>query len=77
MLNMQRVSEAYTDQTSISLNWVALEEGVLRQQVMSESVTDGSQYDVINIGMQEAPIWGSIGWIEPLSFSNNYDVRYS
>jgi len=59
MINMQTVAQNYTDQTGIALNWVALEEEVLRNQVVSNSVTDdGTQYDVINIGMQEAPIWG-------------------
>jgi len=75
MLNMRSVAEAYTDQTGVILNWVALDEDVLRQQVLSETATDGSQYDVINIGMQEPPIWGAAGWIEPLSFSDNYDVN--
>ena len=57
MINMQKVAEAYTAETGVSLNWVALEEGVLREQVTSDTATGGGQYDIINIGMQEAPIW--------------------
>ena len=56
MINMQTVAEAYTAETGVTLNWVALEEGVLRDQVTSDTATGGGQYDVINIGMQEAPI---------------------
>jgi len=51
-----------------------LEEGVLREQVTSDTATGGGQYDIINIGMQEAPIWGAAGWIEPLNFGAEYDV---
>jgi len=74
MINMQKVAEAYTEETGVKLNWVSLEEGVLREQVTSDTATGGGQYDIINIGMQEAPIWGAAGWIEPLEFSADYDV---
>ena len=75
MINMQKVAEAYTAETGVALNWVSLEEGVLREQVTSDTATGGGQYDIINIGMQEAPIWGAAGWIEPLNFSADYDVE--
>ena len=75
MINMQKVAEAYTADTGVALNWVSLEEGVLREQVTSDTATGGGQYDIINIGMQEAPIWGAAGWIEPLNFGANYDVE--
>ena len=68
MINMQKVADAYTEETGVKLNWVSLEEGVLREQVTSDTATGGGQYDVINIGMQEAPIWGAAGWIEALEF---------
>ena len=74
MINMQKVAEAYTEKTGVALNWVSLEEGVLREQVTSDTATGGGQYDVINIGMQEAPIWGEAGWIEPLNFGDDYDI---
>lgn len=74
MINMQKVAEEYTAETGVALNWVSLEEGVLREQVTSDTATGGGQYDIINIGMQEAPIWGAAGWIEPLNFSDAYEV---
>jgi len=74
MINMQKVAGAYAAETGTVLNWVSLEEGVLREQVTSDTATGGGQYDIINIGMQEAPIWGAAGWIEPLEFSADYDV---
>ena len=36
MINMQKVAEAYTADTGVKLNWVSLEEGVLREQVTSD-----------------------------------------
>ncbi|MEL6736721.1 MAG: extracellular solute-binding protein, partial [Pseudomonadota bacterium] len=75
MENMKKVAEAYTKETGVELEWVSLEEGVLREQVTSDTATGGGQYDIINIGMQEAPIWGKAGWIEPLNFGADYDVN--
>jgi len=75
MINMQTVAQAYTDQTGIALNWVTLEETVLQEQVASGEAGEGMQYDVINIGMQEAPFWGAQGWIKPLTFSDAYDLN--
>ena len=74
MINMQKVAEAYTAETGVALNWVSLEEGVLREQVTSDTATGGGEYDIINIGMQEAPIWGAAGWIEALNFGSDYDI---
>ena len=74
MINMQKVAEAYTAKTGVKLNWVSLEEGVLREQVSSDTATGGGQYDIINIGMQEAPIWGKKGWIQPLEFGAEYEI---
>ena len=74
MENMKKVAEAYTKDTGVELKWVSLEEGVLREQVTSDTATGGGQYDIINIGMQEAPIWGKAGWIEPLKFGADYEV---
>ena len=74
MINMQKVAEAYTAETGVELNWVSLEEGVLREQVTSDTATGGGQYDIINIGMYEAPIWAEAGWIEKLEFSEEYNI---
>ena len=49
MINMQTVAKAYTAETGVELNWVALEEGVLREQVTSDTATGGGQYDIITV----------------------------
>ena len=75
MINMQKVAEAYTAETGVNLNWVALEEGVLREQVTSDTATGGGQYDIINIGMQEAPIWGAAGLQARATFGPTDKIR--
>ena len=51
----------------ITLEWVVLEENVLRQNVTTDIATSGGQYDVITIGTYEAPIWGKQGWLASLN----------
>lgn len=75
MIVMQELSGAFEEANpDISLNWVTLEEGVLRQRVTTDIATKGGQFDVMTIGMYEAPIWGARGWLESLEFDAAYDV---
>ena len=54
---------------------MTLEEGVLRQRVTTDIATKGGQFDVMTIGMYEAPIWGDLGWLEALEFGADYNVE--
>ncbi len=75
MVEMQKFTPEFeAANPGITLNWVTLEEGVLRQRVTTDISTKGGQFDVMTIGMYEAPIWGSRGWLESLEFSADYDV---
>ncbi|TCA28685.1 sugar ABC transporter substrate-binding protein, partial [Rhizobium leguminosarum bv. viciae] len=59
----------------IDLEWVTLEENVLRQKVTTDIATKGGQYDVLTIGTYEVPIWAKQGWLLPLdNLGANYDV---
>lgn len=76
MIEMQKLTPEFEKaHPGITLNWVVLEEGVLRQRVTTDISTKGGQFDVMTIGMYEAPIWGSRGWLEKLSFGSSYDVN--
>ncbi|HEV7346119.1 MAG TPA: sugar ABC transporter substrate-binding protein [Devosia sp.] len=66
MIRMQGLSEQFTEETGIELNWVVLEENTLRQNVTTDIATNGGQYDVMTIGTYEAPIWARQGWLKPL-----------
>ena len=75
MIRMQGLTDAFTAaHPDIQLEWVTLEENVLRQNVTTDIATDGGQYDVLTIGTYEVPIWGAQGWLAPLTFSDAYDV---
>ncbi len=67
MIRMQRLTSHFTAQhPDITVEWVTLEENVLRQNVTTDIATNGGQYDVITIGTYEVPIWGELGWLQPL-----------
>jgi sorbitol/mannitol transport system substrate-binding protein len=51
-----------------------LDEGTLRSRVTTDITTKGGQFDIMTIGMYEAPIWGERGWLQALEFSDAYDV---
>lgn len=75
MIEMQKLTPEFeAANPGIKLNWVTLEEGVLRQRVTTDISTKGGQFDVMTIGMYEAPIWGKNDWLVPLEFGANYDV---
>ena len=75
MIRMQGYSNLFTEQTGINVEWVTLEENVLRQRVTTDITTKGGQFDIMTIGMYETPIWGANGWLVPLDgLSDAYDV---
>ena len=75
MIEMQKLSKAFEQANpDIKLKWVTLEEGVLRQRVTTDIATKGGQFDVMTIGMYEAPIWGKKGWLQEIKGDAAYDV---
>jgi len=75
MIEMQKLTPAFeAANPGITVNWVTLDEGTLRSRVTTDITTKGGQFDIMTIGMYEAPIWGSRGWLEPLEFDADYDV---
>ncbi|MEP3232798.1 MAG: sugar ABC transporter substrate-binding protein [Hyphomicrobiales bacterium] len=75
MVEMQKFTPEFEKANpGIKLNWVTLEEGTLRQRVTTDIATKGGQFDVMTIGMYEAPIWGKQNWLVPLEFDASYDV---
>jgi sorbitol/mannitol transport system substrate-binding protein len=77
MIIMQRLSSAFEEQhPDIDLEWVVLEENVLRQRVTTDIATQGGQFDVMTIGTYEVPIWAAEGWLEPMAgLPDDYDVE--
>ncbi|MDE3029139.1 MAG: sugar ABC transporter substrate-binding protein [Paracoccaceae bacterium] len=74
MITMQKLAPEWEKATGNKINWVVLEENVLRQKVTTDIATKGGQYDILTIGSYEAPIWGKAGWLKPLDgFGADYD----
>ncbi|OYT89466.1 MAG: sugar ABC transporter substrate-binding protein [Burkholderiales bacterium PBB6] len=75
MIEMQKLGRHFESANpGIKLKWVSLEEGMLRQRVTTDIATRGGQFDVMTIGMYEAPIWGRKGWLQELVTDAAYDV---
>lgn len=76
MIRMQKLAEDFTAKhPDIKLNWVVLEENVLRQRVTTDIATKGGQFDIMTIGTYEAPIWAKQGWLLPLDkLGADYDL---
>jgi len=75
MIRMQGYTDQFTEETGIAVEWVTLEENVLRQRVTTDITTKGGQFDIMTIGMYETPIWGEQGWLVSLDdLSADYDA---
>jgi sorbitol/mannitol transport system substrate-binding protein len=77
MIVMQKLSSGFEEQhPDIDLEWVVLEENVLRQRVTTDIATEGGQFDVMTIGTYEVPIWAAEGWLEPIGdLGEGYDIE--
>lgn len=68
MIRMQGLTEDFTSKNpDIELEWVTLEENVLRQRVTQDIAAKGGQFDVMTIGTYEVPIWGAQDWLVSLN----------
>ncbi len=68
MVRMQALTEDFTAQNpDIALEWVTLEENVLRQRVTQDIAANGGQFDVMTIGTYEVPIWAAQNWLVSLN----------
>jgi len=75
MITMQKLTKHFeAANPDIKVKWVTLEEGVLRQRVTTDIATKGGQFDVMTIGLYEAPIWSKKGWLAPITTDAAYDV---
>ena len=76
MIRMQKLTDDFKAKNpGIDLQWVTLEENVLRERVTTDIATKGGQYDVMTIGTYEVPIWAKQQWLLPLdNLGADYDA---
>ncbi|WP_374424894.1 sugar ABC transporter substrate-binding protein [Paracoccus sp. (in: a-proteobacteria)] len=68
MVVMQELSSGFEKANpDIKLKWVVMEENALRQALTTDISTNAGQYDIMTIGMFEAPIWGAKDWLVPFA----------
>src|ERR1700754_3434306 len=77
MIELKKISPAFEKANpDIKLNWVILEENVLRQRATTDITTGSGQFDVMTIGAYETPQWGKRGWLSPLTnLPASYDLN--
>lgn len=74
MIRMQGLTDDFTAANpDIKLEWVTLEENVLREKVTTDIATKGGQFDVLTIGTYEVPIWAKKGWLVALDKIDDVD----
>ncbi len=76
MIRMQGLTDDFTSKNpDINVEWVTLEENILRERVTTDIATQGGQYDVLTIGTYEVPIWAKQEWLVALDdMPEDYDA---
>jgi sorbitol/mannitol transport system substrate-binding protein len=77
MIELKKLSSKFeTDNPDIKLNWVVVEENVLRQRVTTDVSTGSGQFDLVFIGLYETPIFAKRGWLQPIEgIPADYDIE--
>jgi sorbitol/mannitol transport system substrate-binding protein len=78
MIELKKLSPKFeAANPDIKLNWVVVEENVLRQRVTTDVSTASGQFDLVFIGLYETPIFAKRGWLKEMvmvNFPADYDV---
>lgn len=76
MVRMQALSDHFTSShPNIALDWITLNEGLLRQRVSTDIAIGSGRFDVVTVGTYEVPLWAERGWLTPLDdLPPAYDV---
>jgi sorbitol/mannitol transport system substrate-binding protein len=77
MIELKKLSTKFeADNPDIKLNWVVLEENLLRLRVVTDVSTGSDQFDVTLIGMYETLIFAGRGWLKEMgSIPADYDIE--
>ena len=76
MIRLKKLSSKFEEKNpDIKLNWVVVEENILRQRVTTDVSQSSGQFDLVYIGLYETPIFAKRGWLRPLeNFPAEYDL---
>jgi polyol transport system substrate-binding protein len=76
MIELKKLSPKFeAENPDIKLNWVVVEENILRQRVTTDISTGSGQFDLVFIGLYETPIFAKRGWLkEMVNIPADYDI---
>jgi sorbitol/mannitol transport system substrate-binding protein len=67
MVIMKEMSNEFTKETGIKLDFVVLPENDLREKVTTDAAMNAGMFDIVTIGTYDTPIWAQNNWIDPLT----------
>src|ERR1700740_3048495 len=76
MIELKKLSPKFeAENPDIKLNWVVVEENILRQRVTTDVSTGSGQFDLVFIGLYETPIFAKRGWLKEMAnIPADYDI---
>jgi sorbitol/mannitol transport system substrate-binding protein len=76
MIELKKLSSKFEEKNpDIKLNWVIVEENVARQRITTDVSTGSGQFDLVQIGLYETPIFAKRGWLRPMeNLPADYDL---
>ena len=77
MVELKKLSAKFEEKNpDIKLNWILVEENVLRQKVTTDVSQGSGQYDLIYVGLYDTPIFSKRGWLRPFeNLPADYDLE--
>src|SRR6516225_10271891 len=77
MIELKKLSTKFEQANpDIKLNWVILSENNLRERVTTDVSQGSGQFDLVFIGLYEAPIFAKRGWLRPIeNIPDSYDLE--
>src|SRR5215831_14487428 len=76
MVELQKLSSKFEEKNpDIKLNWIIVEENILRQRVTTDVSQGSGQYDLVYVGLYDTPIFSKRGWLRPFeNLPADYDL---
>src|SRR5271156_1655773 len=77
MLELKKLSTKFTEENpDIKLDWVILEENMLRQRITTDLTFGSGLLDLVFIGLYDAPIFAKRGYLRPIGeLPADYDLN--
>src|SRR5262252_3319845 len=68
MIELKKLSSKFEEKNpDIKLNWVIVEENILRQRVTTDVSQGSGQFDLVYLGLYETPIFAKRGWLKEMA----------